>query len=415
MVKVHERFLKYVTVDTQSMHDSPYTPSTEKQKDLGRILVDEMKELGIEDVHMSKYGCVYGTIPSNYDGCTAPTIGFIAHMDTSPDFIGKDVKPRIVKNYDGKDIILNEEKNIVTRVSEFEELKTYIGQDLIVTDGTTLLGADDKAGIAEIMTMAEYFLTHPEVKHGTIKIGFTPDEEVGRGADNFDVEEFKADFAYTIDGGPLGQISYETFNAADAKIKIHGTSIHPGVSKNRMVNSILIATELNSMLPVFEIPSYTENREGFYHITDFNGSVEETYMKYIIRDHDMEKFERRKERFVKIVNYLNEKYGSNIIDIELYDTYYNMKEKILPIMHSVDNVKKVMNDLNIKPIFLAMRGGTDGSRLSFMGLPCPNICTGYHNAHGKHEYVSIQTMESAVDILIDTIKLYVIVSEEQDC
>lgn len=406
MIKVHERFLKYVAIDTESMHDSSHTPSTEKQKDLGEILVNEMKELGIEDAYMSKYGCVYGTIPANYDGCTAPVIGFIAHVDTSPDFSGKDVKARIVKNYDGKDIVLNKEKNIVTRVSEFEELKKYVGQDLIVTDGTTLLGADDKAGVAEIMTMAEYFLTNPEVKHGTIKIGFTPDEEVGRGADNFDVEEFGADFAYTIDGGELGEISHETFNAADAKITIHGTSIHPGSAKNKMINSILISMELNSMLPAFEIPAYTENREGFNHITDFNGSVEETYMKYIIRDHDMKKFEKKKERFIKIVNYLNEKYGENTVDIEIKDSYYSMKEKVLPMMHIVDNVKKVMNDLNIKPLPIAIRGGTDGSRLSFMGLPCPNISAGFNNAHGKYEYISIQTMESVVDILIGITKLY---------
>lgn len=404
MAKVHERFLKYVVVDTESMHDSPNAPSTEKQKDLGRILVEEMKALGIEDAFISDKGCVYGTISANYDPCKAPVIGFIAHMDTSPDLTGKNVNPRIVKNYDGKDIVLNEEKNIVMKASKFETLNMYKGQDLIVTDGNTLLGGDDKAGVAEIMSMAEFFLNNPDIKHGTIKIGFTPDEEIGRGTENFDIGKFGADFAYTIDGSTLGEIAYETFNGADAKIIIHGTSIHPGASKNKMINAILLAMEFNDMLPEFEIPAHTEKREGYYHITDFEGTVEKTYVKYIIRDHDTEKFEHRKERFVKIVNYLNEKYGKELIELDLKDTYYNMGNKILPVMHIVDNVKEVLKKMNIEPIELAMRGGTDGSELSYKGLPCPNICAGYENAHGKFEYVSIQTMEKIVEILINIVK-----------
>lgn len=405
MEKVHERFLKYVVVDTESMHDSPTAPSTEKQKVLGKVLADEMKAIGVEDVYMSDSGCVYGTIPANYEPCNAPVIGFIAHMDTSPDLTGENVKPRIVYSYDGKDIVLNEEENIVMKASEFESLQTYIGQDLIVTDGTTLLGGDDKAGIAEIMNMAEYFLKNPDIKHGTVKIGFTPDEEVGRGTENFDIDKFGADFAYTVDGGSVGEISYETFNAADAKVYIKGTSIHPGASKNKMVNSILIAMELNAMLPAAEIPAHTEKREGFFHLTNFKGTVENTYMKYIIRDHDTDRFNQRKEMISKIVEYMNEKYG-NIITLELKDTYYNMGNTIRPIMHIIDNVKRILKDMNIKPIETAMRGGTDGAVLSFKGLPCPNVSAGYHNAHGRYEYISIQAMEKIVDILVNIVKSY---------
>lgn len=326
-------------------------------------------------------------------------------MDTSPDLTGENVKPRIVHSYDGKDIVLNEEENIVMKANEFESLQTYIGQDLIVTDGTTLLGGDDKAGIAEIMNMAEYFLKNPDIKHGTVKIAFTPDEEVGRGTENFDIERFGADFAYTVDGGSVGEISYETFNAADAKIYINGTSIHPGASKNKMVNSILIAMELNAMLPAAEIPAHTEMREGFFHLTNFKGTVENTYMKYIIRDHDTDRFNQRKEMISKIVEYINEKHG-NIIRLELKDTYYNMGNTIRPIMHIIDNVKRILKDMNIKPIETAMRGGTDGAVLSFKGLPCPNVSAGYHNAHGRYEYISIQAMEKIVDILVNIVKSY---------
>ena len=407
MKKVHERFLKYVGVDTQSIHDSQNAPSTEKQKYLAKILLEEMKALNIQDIYMSDEGVVYGSIPANYENCDAPTIGFISHMDTSPDFNGANVKPRIVEKYDGKDIVLNEEKNIIMKVSEFESLSKYIGDDLIVTDGTTLLGADDKAGIAEIMAMAEYLSNNPDVKHGTIKIAFTPDEEVGRGAENFDIERFGADFAYTVDGSFIGEISYETFNAADAKITINGTSIHPGASKNKMVNSILLTMELNDMLPKVETPAHTEKREGFYHITDFEGTVEKTYLKYIIRDHDTDIFNDRKNTLEKIIKYLNEKYGDNTFELELKDTYYNMGNQIRPVMHIVDNVKDVLRDMNIEPIEVAMRGGTDGAVLSYKGLPCPNIGAGYQNAHGKYEYISIQNMEKVVDILINIAKSFV--------
>lgn len=404
MTKIYERFLKYVSFDTQSSNNKTVKPSTENQKQLGRILVEEMKELGIEDAYMSKEGCVYGTIKAN---CAhAPVIGFIAHMDTSPDLTGKNVKPKIIKNYDGNDIILNKDKNIIMKTSEFEHLKMYKGQDLIVTDGTTLLGADDKAGIAEIMNMAEFFLNNPDVKHGTIKLGFTPDEEVGRGTENFDLERFGADFAYTLDGPMFGGISHENFNAADAKITIHGTSIHPGASKNKMINSILVAMELNSMLPTFEIPAYTEKREGFNHIIDFQGSVEKTFMKYIIRDHDAGKFNKKKEVFIKIVNYLNEKYGQEIIELELKDTYYNMHNKILPVMHIIDSAKKAMMDMNIEYTEYPMRGGTDGVMLSYKGLPCPDLSAGYHNHHGKYEYISVQSMEKIVEIIINIVKSY---------
>jgi len=404
MTEIQERFLKYVSFDTESSYSGNAAPSTEKQKDLGRFIVKEMKELGIKDAFISEEGCVYGTILGNCED--APVIGFIAHMDTSPDLTGKNVKPRIVKNYDGNDIILNEELNIVMESSKFENLNLYKGQDLIVTDGTTLLGADDKAGIAEIMNMAEYFLNNPEIKHGTIKLGFTPDEEVGRGTENFDLEKFGADFAYTLDGPMFGGISYENFNAAYAKITIQGASIHPGAAKNKMINSILVAMELNNMLPVFEIPAYTEKREGFNHITDLQGTVEKTVMKYIIRDHDTEKFNQKKDSFTRIVNYINEKYGREIIELELKDSYYNMYNKILPVIHIVDAAKRVMKNMDIEPIDYPMRGGSDGVVLSYKGLPCPDLSAGYHNHHGKYEYISVQSMEKVTEIIINIVKAY---------
>lgn len=405
MTKIVDRFLKYVSVDTESCSSSNTAPSTEKQKDLGKILVDEMKELGIEDAFMSEEGCVYGTIPANCCS-SAPAIGFIAHMDTSPDLSGKNVKPRIVENYDGNDIVLNEEKNIVMKADEFEHLKKYMGQDLIVTDGTTLLGADDKAGIAEIMSMAEYFMKNPDVKHGTIKIGFTPDEEVGRGTENFDVEKFGADFAYTLDGPMFGGISYQNFNAAGAVVTIKGTNIHPGSAKNKMKNAILIGMEFNSMLPEFEIPSYTEKREGFNHITNFDGTVENTTLEYIIRDHDRNKFMKRKETFNKIADYLNSKYNQKIIDINIKDSYYNMYDKIIPVIDIVNTAKNVMKDMNIDVIDYPMRGGSDGVVLSYKGLPCPDLSAGYHNHHGRYEYVSIQSMEKITEIIINIVKSY---------
>ncbi len=404
-MKVQDRFLNYVKFDTQSVPDRDVIPSSEKQKDLALYLVDEMKSIGINDAFMDEYGYVYGTIPSNTDK-KIPVMGFIAHMDTSPDMPGNDIKPRIVYGYDGGDIVLNEEKNIVMKTDMFEHMKAYKGLDLIVTDGTTLLGADNKAGIAEIMSMAEYLLNNPDVKHGTIKIGFTPDEEVGNGADKFDVESFGADFAYTVDGGKLGEIEYENFNAASAKVEINGVNIHPGTAKNKMKNSLLIGFEFNSMLPASEVPENTENYEGFNHLNDVSGNVEKTYLNYIIRDHSSKKFNEKKERFIKITNYLNEKYGEGTVVTELRDSYYNMREKILPHMHIVETAVKAMKNIGVEPEVVPIRGGTDGARLSYMGLPCPNLCTGGHNYHGRYEYIPVQSMEKTVELLLEIIRLY---------
>lgn len=406
MVKVHERFLNYVTIDTQSVDDADCFPSSEKQKNLARVLVDEMKEIGIEDAYIDDFGYVYGSVPGNIDEKNIPTIGFIAHMDTSPDMPGNDIKARIVKNYDGKDIILNKDKNIVMKTEVFEHMLNYIGKDLIVTDGTTLLGADDKAGIAEIMSMAEFLINNPSIKHGTIKIGFTPDEEVGSGTEHFNVKKFGADFAYTVDGGRLGEIEYENFNAASAKIVINGTNIHPGSAKNKMINSILIAMEFQQMLPVFENPANTEKYEGFSHLNDICGSVEETKLSYIIRDHDMSKFQSKKDRFTKIADYLNVKYGDHTVIVVLKDSYFNMKEMVLPHIHIVETAEKAMNELNMESEILPIRGGTDGAMLSYMGLPCPNLCTGGHNYHGRYEYIPIQSMERVVDLLVKIVQLY---------
>lgn len=402
---VSERFLKYVSFDTESSPESTTVPTTEKQKNLAKYLVEEMKTIGIKDAHMDEYGYVYGTIEKNTDKET-PTIAFIAHMDTSPDLSGKDIKARIVKNYDGNDIVLNEEKNIVMKTSEFEHLKDNIGNDLIVTDGTTLLGADDKAGIAEILTMAETLYNNPNIKHGTIKLGFTPDEEVGSGADHFNIENFGADFGYTVDGGELGELEYENFNAASAKIIINGTNIHPGSAKGKMVSALLIGMELHNMLPAFENPAFTEGYEGFSHLNDMSGNVEQVKMQYIIRDHNMDKFNIKKDRFIKISNYLNEKYGENTVELKLTDSYFNMKEKILPHMHIIETAQKAMNELGITPKIVPIRGGTDGARLSFMGLPCPNLCTGGYNFHGRYEYIPVQSMERVVDILLKIVELY---------
>ncbi len=405
-MKVHERFLNYVKYDTQSVPDAETIPSTEKQKDLALCLVEEMKTIGIEDAYMDENGYVYGTVPKNTDK-DVPVIGFIAHMDTAPDMPGNDIKATIIHNYDGKDIVLNEEKNIVMKTEMFEHLSDYAGNDLIVTDGTTLLGADNKAGIAEIMSMAEFFINNPDTEHGDIKISFTPDEEVGNGADLFNVKEFGADFAYTVDGGKLGELEYENFNAASAKIEISGVNIHPGSAKDKMVNSILIAIEFQNMLPVRETPENTDGYEGFYHLTDIHGEVEKTKLDYIIRDHNLEKFNSKKERIERIATYLNEKYGVGTVKVEMTDSYYNMKEKILPHMHIIETAKKAMENLNIKPIIVPIRGGTDGARLSYMGLPCPNLCTGGHNFHGRYEYIPVQSMEKVVELLIEIVKLNV--------
>ena len=405
MKDITERFLTYVAIDTQSKANQTQFPSTEKQKDLLRLLADEMKEMGVSNVSMDENGYVYGSIPSNMDK-KVPAIGFIAHADTVEDMPGNDIKYRIVKNYDGNDIVLNEEKGIVMHTAEFPHMLKYVGQDLVVTDGTTLLGADDKAGIAEILWAAEYMLEHPEFKHGEIKIAFTPDEEVGRGVDFFDVKKFGADFGYTIDGGGLGELSYENFNACTGFVTIHGTNSHPGSAKNVMVNSILVGMEFSAMLPVHERPESTEVYEGFSHLNNFNGNVEETKMIYMIRDHDRQKLEEKKARFVKAAEYLNFKYGEGTVEVVLKDSYYNMREKIEPCMELIDNAKAAMESLGITPIVKPIRGGTDGARLSFMGLPCPNLFTGGQNAHGRYEYLPIQSMEKGAQVILKIAELY---------
>ena len=393
-------------METTSDPKSNTCPSSAIQKNLGQYLVEEMKNLGIQEVVMDENGYVYGSIPAKNTSADCPTLAFIAHMDTSPDFSGKDVKARIVKDYDGKDIILNETLNIVMKPSSFEKLSNYIGQDLIVTDGTTLLGADNKAGIAEILTMAERILTMNDIEHGPIKIAFTPDEEIGRGADKFDLDRLGADFGYTVDGGELGEIEYENFNAAHALIKIKGSNIHPGYAKMKMKNAILIGMQFHSMLPAFENPAYTEKYEGFSHLNDIKGNVEGAEMLYIIRDHDMAKFELKKKRFEAIAAFLNNEYGEDTITLEMKDSYYNMKEKVTPHIHLIDNAIKAMKSQGIEPIVVPIRGGTDGSRLSYMGLPCPNLCTGGHNFHGKFEFIPVQSMEKTVDVLVEIVKLY---------
>lgn len=410
MSTVVDKFLKYVTIDTQSDEDSTTSPSTEKQKDLARLLVGDLKEMGASDVRMDEeYGYVYATIPSTLkeEGKEVPVIGFIAHMDTSPAVSGKDVKPRIVENYDGKDIVLNQELNIILPVEENPELLEYEGKKLIVTDGTTLLGADDKAGVAEIMTMAQTLLAHPEKEHGTIRIAFTPDEEVGRGVDHFDVEGFQADYAYTVDGGALGELEYESFNAAGARLHVNGYSVHPGSAKNKMLNAILLAQEFQSLLPVFETPAATEGYEGFYHADRMTGTVESAQVDYIIRDHARELFEKKKAYFREAADFLNKKYGKEIFTVEMQDSYYNMKEKIYPEnAHLIDTAVKAMEEAGVTPLIAPIRGGTDGSRLSFMGLPCPNLCTGGMNYHGRYEYVCIESMEKCVEIILNIISLY---------
>jgi len=405
MSKVIERFLKYVKFDTKSDEESAAVPSTSKQLILAEVLAKELNEIGMQNVSVNTNGYVMATLPRNVDKNT-PVIGFIAHMDTSPELSGENVNPKIIKNYNGTDIVLNEEQNIVLRISESPELKDYIGQDIITTDGTTLLGADDKAGIAEIMAAMEYLTMHPEIKHGDIRIGFTPDEEIGRGADHFDIKKFNADLAYTVDGGVIGELEYENFNAADAKIIIKGRNFHPGYSKNKMINSALVANKLMSMLPENETPSTTEGYEGFYHLLSINGGVEETNLSYIIRDFDAEKFEKRKAFLQNVANELNEKYGNGTVNIEIKDQYRNMKEKVEPEKYIVDIAFKAMETVGVKPLVRPIRGGTDGARLSFMGLPTPNLFTGGHNFHGRFEYISIQSMEKAVEVIVKIAGLY---------
>jgi len=405
MSKVVEKLLKYVSYNTKSDEESTTVPSTEGQRVLGKQLVAELKEMGIQDANIDENGYIMATIPSNVKK-DIPTIGFIAHMDTAPDMSGENVKPKIVENYDGQDIVLNEENKIVLSPKDFPELKNYIGKTLITTDGTTLLGADDKAGISEIMAAVEYMMENPKFLHGPIRIGFTPDEEVGRGADIFDVKKFAADFAYTIDGGTIGELEYENFNAASAKISIHGRNVHPGSAKGKMIHSTLIANELISSLPKNETPATTEGYEGFYHLIHINGEVEETRLQYIIRDFDSESYENRKTFIGNVVKTLNDKYGKGTVEIEIKDQYFNMKEKIEPVKHIVDTAFLAMKQVGVTPIMVPIRGGTDGARLSFMGLPTPNIFTGGHNFHGKYEFIPTFAMEKAVEVILKIVELY---------
>ncbi len=398
-----DRFISYVTIDTESDANSNTTPSTKKQLVLANKLADELKAIGLTEVTIDKNGYVMGTLPSNVKE-KVPVIGFVSHYDTSPDFSGANVKPRVVPNYDGGDIVLNKKENIVLSPSYFKDLLLYKGQTLIVTDGTTLLGADDKAGLTEIVSAMEYLIQNPGIKHGKIRVGFTPDEEIGRGADLFDVKKFGADWAYTMDGSQVGELEYENFNAAGAKITFKGKSVHPGYAKGKMINSMLIANDFMNALPQGETPQETKGYEGFFHITGLSGSIEESKVELIIRDHDMDKFKARKKMVEDIVKKINKKFakqfGEDIAIAEIKDQYYNMKEKVVPVMHIVDLAEKAMKDLGIKPLIKPIRGGTDGCRLSYMGLPCPNIFAGGHNFHGKYEYVPVESIQKAVDVIV---------------
>lgn len=405
-MRAYERLIKYAGFATGSDDKSITHPSTSEQLVLGQALVEEMKSLGIEDASMDENGYVFGTIESNTDNWSGHVIGFIAHMDVVDSVPFTDIKTRVVKNYDGSVIILNEDKNVKLDPKEFEYLNDYKGMDLLVTDGNTLLGADDKAGIAEIMTMVEYLHDHPEVKHGTIKIGFTPDEEIGKGADLFDVEKFGADFAYTVDGAAFGEVEYETFNAASAYIDINGFSIHTGDAKGKLVNASLLAMEFNDLLPSIERPEYTENYEGFYHLDTLEGTVDKAKMHYILRDHNLDKLEEKKAVIMKVADIMNEKYGEDTFKVEIKDSYYNMTEKIKPHWHLIENAYEAVRELGGKPISNPVRGGTDGSRLSFMGLPCPNLGTGSHNHHGKTEFACIQAMDKCTELLIKLAEKY---------
>ncbi|MGM9661627.1 MAG: peptidase T [Oscillospiraceae bacterium] len=398
--RVVQRFLRYVQIDTQSADDAAAVPSTEKQYDLARLLQEELQAMGAKDVHIGESGIVYATIPGNCRRSGVPTVGFLAHMDTSPDAPGAQVKPRIVERYDGGDIVLNEALGIVLRPEAYENMLHYVGDDLIVTDGTTLLGGDDKAGVAAIMEMAEHLLSHPEEEHGTLKLAFTTDEEVGSGAQGFDVAAFGADFAYTVDGEGMGEVNSETFSGADANIVIHGVGIHPGEAKGKMKNALLIAAELNGMLPAAETPAHTEGREGYYHLTDLSGSVTRAEMKYIIRDHDFSAFNARKARMRKIADYLNDCYGEGTVELTLRDSYYNMVDAIRPVHYILDYAKEAMAAEGLTPREVPIRGGTDGSQLTAMGLPCPNLSAGIENCHCIYEYLSVQALEKTVDILL---------------
>ena len=394
-----ERFLKYVSFDTQSAEDSETTPSTEKQWILARYLKEELEGIGLTEVEIDEHAYVYATLPANTDK-PLPTVGFIAHMDTSPDCSGKDVKPRIVKDYDGGDIVLDEAAGIVTSPKKFPELLDHVGEDIIVTDGHTLLGADDKAGIAEIVQAMVYLIAHPEIKHGRIRVGFNPDEEIGLGAHRFNVEKFGCDFAYTMDGGELGELEFENFNAASAKVEVTGVSVHPGYAKNKMVNAARVATEYASLMPAAETPERTAEYEGFYHLLGMSGNVEKASLTYIIRDHDRARFEERKEYAAAVGELLNKKYGAGTVKVTLADQYYNMREKVEPVMHIIDTALDAMKDCGIQPRVRAIRGGTDGAQLSFKGLPCPNIFAGGLNFHGPHEFLPIPSLEKASMVVV---------------
>ena len=403
-MNVTERFLKYVSFDTQSDPESATHPTTSKQLALGRYIAEEMERIGMSDVFMSEDGYVYGVLPASPGMEEAECIGLVAHMDTSPDVSGAGVNPRIVE-YGGGDIVLNEEKGIVMRESEFSHLSNYVGKHLIVTDGTTLLGADDKAGVAEIITAIEQLIAHPEMKHGRVPVCITPDEEVGQGADFFDVERFAADYAYTVDGGALGELEYENFNAASAKVTFTGVNIHPGDAKNKMKNAALIAIEFASLLPAAQIPACTEGYEGFFHLTDMSGSEEVASLSYIIRDHDMTKFEQKKALMQSTADFINAKYGDGTVAVEIKDSYYNMRSLIEPKMHIVEKAAAAMLTVGVQPITVPIRGGTDGARLSYMGLPCPNLSTGGHNFHGRFEYIPVESMEKMTEVLINLVAI----------
>ena len=401
-MNITERFLKYVSFCTTSDEETNMTPSTPGQMEFAKYLAAELKEIGMQEVTLDENGYVMATLPANVEG--KPTIGFIAHMDTAPDASGKNVKARIVENYDGQNIVLNTEKNIVFEVAKYPEILDYKGQDIIVTDGTTLLGADDKAGLAEIVTACEYLIQHPEIQHGKIRVGFTPDEEIGQGADHFDVEKFGCDFAYTMDGGAVGELEYENFNAAGCKVKVHGVNVHPGYGYHKMINSMRIANHFASMLPRWETPEHTQGYEGFYHLIAMNGSVEETTLQYIIRDHDRARFESRKREIEHLARKINQEYGEGTVEVEIRDQYYNMREKVEPVMHIVTLVEEAMKEVGVTPKVQPIRGGTDGARLSFEGLPCPNIFAGGVNFHSRFEYLPIPSMEKAMQVIIQIVR-----------
>ncbi len=398
-----KRFLDYVKIDTTSDENSEQTPSTDIQFNLAKVILSDLESLGLEEISLDENGYIMATLPANTDK-EIPTVGFIAHIDTAPSYSGTNVKPNIIKNYDGKDIILNKEKYIILETKHFPEIKNYIGQNIIVTDGTTLLGADNKAGIVEIIEAIKILKSNPDIKHGKIRIGFTPDEEIGRGANLFDVDKFDAKFAYTIDGGEIGELEYENFNAASMKVKFIGRDIHPGAAKNKMINAMLIAMEFNAMLPVNERPEFTTGYEGFFLLTEITGDVENCTSNYIIRDHSKEKFQIKKDLCLSIAKYLNEKYSDGKIEVEIKDSYYNMREKIEPVMNIIDIAQKSMLEVGVTPIISPIRGGTDGARLSYMNLPCPNIFTGGHNFHGKFEYIPIESMHKAVEVIVKLIE-----------